>query len=187
MPLQVTLANSQDKQVIHRLLQLYLHEQCRFTHQTLREDGCFDFPSFDAHFGSDEKAAFLIRVRGMIAGFALVKERESIDDKIYNCITDFFIVETYRHFGIGEETARIIFDRFDGPWLVSARDENTVATSFWRQVIWRYTSNRFREYRKPGFDGIIFEFEAPSTQPDPAPSQGFLTRPIINRSKPSLI
>jgi predicted acetyltransferase len=50
-----------------------------------------------------------------------------------------------RRLGVGREAARLLFNRFQGQWLVPQSTRDRQAVEFWRRVIRDYTRGRFRE------------------------------------------
>ncbi len=79
-------------------------------------------------------------------GFALVSRppvnrRTEIDFRL----AEFFVTASARRLGVGANAATLIFSRFAGRWEVIEFLRNTGAVAFWRNVIGKYTSGRFRE------------------------------------------
>lgn len=181
MPLRVTIANREEADVVRRLGQLYLHEMCRCSHQELQDDGTFEFSRLEDFLSDEAKFPYIVRLRGKIAGFALVRSRDTSDDKSFYEITDLFVIETYRRFGVGEEIAREIFDRHPGLWRITARNSAESAGNFWKKVVKRYAPKAVREFASHDVDGMILEF----TSPPPVTShqlESVLTRPILKVS-----
>src|SRR5690349_12970262 len=58
-------------------------------------------------------SAFLARVDGNPAGFALVNEQGAVID-----MAEFFVARQYRRHDLGRKLAYAMFDRFRGPWEV---------------------------------------------------------------------
>jgi predicted acetyltransferase len=87
--------------------------------------------------GSTRKA-FLFRVEGALAGFALVFTGEPHD------IAEFFVLRKYRGRGVGAQAAAFLFGQFPGRWTVRQQLTNPAATAFWRKAI-RYP---FREHEQ---------------------------------------
>lgn len=81
-----------------------------------------------------------------LAGFALHlgKSRITGEGGVHD-VAEFFVLQRYRRAGVGEQTARWLFDRFPGRWEVRQKAENARAIAFWRRVIDRYTGGRFDE------------------------------------------
>jgi predicted acetyltransferase len=183
MPLQVTIANKHEQGVVRNLLQMYLHEQCPFTHQELQDDGLFEYPGFDDFFGEGDKTAYLFRLKGRLAGFALMRDQETIDGQKFHTITDIFLIDTYRKWGVGEECARVLFERYEGLWRIAVRDQNPASMGFWRNVIWRYAGKSFKQLRYPDFEGLIFEFTSPTKGLEAEPMESVMDRPIVRRPR----
>lgn len=173
MPLRVTPIREEEKSVLDNLLQLYMHEMSRYDDRVLGDDGRYSYNSFESYFTQDGRHAYLIRVRGKLAGFVLVKIIDSVTSAPIHSIAEFFVIEVYRRLGIGEEVARILFDQHPGTWQVAQQEENAVSRAFWKHVVWRYTAKEYREFRSPDWNGPIFEFvsrgNAMDVQPVEAP------------------
>jgi predicted acetyltransferase len=60
-------------------------------------------------------------------------------------MAEFFIARSWRRRGIGAEAVRLLFDRFDGQWLISEHGRNTAAVKFWRRVVAAYTGGKYQE------------------------------------------
>jgi len=58
---------------------------------------------------------------------------------------EFFIARKWRRRGIGAQAVRLLFDRFDGQWLITEHLRNTVAVKFWRRVVAAYTHGKYQE------------------------------------------
>lgn len=181
MPLRVTIANREEGEILRRLGQLYLHEMCKCTHQELQDDGTFEFSRLEDHLADETKFPYIVRLRDRVAGFALVRTRDTSDDKTFYEISDLFVIETYRRFGVGEEVARVIFDRHPGLWRITARNSAELASNFWKKVVKRYAPKAVREFASHDVDATILEF----TSPPPVTShqlESVLTRPILKVS-----
>jgi predicted acetyltransferase len=104
-----------------------------------------------------------------VAGFVLVRDIESFKGGPIHTVSEFFVLHSFRRLGIGEEIARMVFDQFPGAWQVAVLEENKVARSFWKTVVWRYTGGRMHEFRTSDFRGPIYEFSSPGARPVPPP------------------
>ncbi len=152
MPLELRLATSEDEPVFGRLVQLYLHECSRYSHQTPDDDGLFATEGLEALLGSDKKP-YLFWLAGRLAGFSICEET---DDG--HKMDDFFVLWPYRRLGVGEEVARIIFDEHPGPWSIPYDESNDLAKTFWRAVVYRYSRKDFAEVRESdGWTTLRFE------------------------------
>lgn len=100
---------------------------------------------------------FLIRVRGKLAGFAIVDDRSQPPGAGNRWeMGEFFILRRYRRQGIGERAAHLLFARFPGRWVVYQFPQNLAAQAFWRKVIDRYTGGHFVSDRWNGYGGLGF-------------------------------
>jgi predicted acetyltransferase len=137
---RISPAAADERSVLAALLQLYVYDFSEMLGIDVDDDGRYHVPAIE---GRD---AFLVRVDGKLAGFALVdgKSRLTGEDGVHD-VAEFFVLQRYRRNGVGEKAARWIFDRFRGPWEVREKAENARAIAFWRRVIDRYTGGRFDE------------------------------------------
>lgn len=95
---------------------------------------------------SADRAPFLIRAGGELAGFVIVERggrtpagAEELE------LAELFVRRRYRGFGVGARAAVLAFEAFRGTWTVRQVARNAGATAFWRKVIERYTGGRFIE------------------------------------------
>ncbi|MBL8067847.1 MAG: hypothetical protein JNM28_05315 [Armatimonadetes bacterium] len=165
MPLTLSLVTGEDLQVLENLLQLYLHEASRFDPVEIGEDGKFDTSPFTKLLLTPEVDAYLVRIKGKIAGFAIVKPTFQGGEIVARSLTDLFLLETYRGFGIGEEVARMVFDQSPGLWHLEIYGKHEEAAKFWAKVIYRYTGDDFRHLTRRGNRSEIFEFRSPAARP----------------------
>jgi predicted acetyltransferase len=137
---QIASAAGEDDGVLAALLQLYVYDFSEMLGLDVGDDGRYGVPTIE---GRD---AFLIRVDGKLAGFALHagKSRLTGKDGVHD-VAELFVLQRYRRRGVGDQAARFLFDRFPGRWEVRQKAENTGAIAFWRRVIGRYTNGRFDE------------------------------------------
>lgn len=154
MPQGVTVepALNPEKSTLQHLLQLYLHDLSEFDDLSIRGDGTFAYPHLERYWADADRHAFLVRVEGRLAGFALVREERRVQ------MAEFFIVRDERRTGVGAAAARQLFDRFPAPWEVRQVPRNYPAQAFWRKVIQEYTGGRFHEWVASDGD-IVQHFE----------------------------
>ncbi len=140
MDVQITPVAVEEHDVLAALLQLYVYDFSEMLGLDVGDDGRYHAPPIE---GRD---AFLVRVDGKLAGFALVlgKSRLTGEEGVHD-VAEFFVLQRYRRTGVGEKAARWLFDRYPGPWEVRQKAENAHAIAFWRRVIDRYTGGHFDE------------------------------------------
>ena len=142
MEIAVLVAGEDQRPVLARLMQLYIHDLSRFDGDEVGEDGLFDLGDyFDLYWVEAERYPFLIWVDGGPAGFVLVREL----GEGRHSIAEFFVLRRYRRSGVGRVAAVILFDLFKGDWVVAQLAEHKGAQQFWRGVIGGYTGGRFEE------------------------------------------
>jgi len=146
--LEVVEALDDDRPVLWRLLQLYHYDFSEFDGSDVNLHGEYLHRYFDEYWNDDDRRAFLFRVDGVLAGFALVFTGDPHD------VAEFFVMRKYRGRGVGAQAAAFLFNRFPGRWTVRQLLSNPAATAFWRKAI-RYP---FREHEQ-GMD-IVQSFTA---------------------------
>jgi predicted acetyltransferase len=151
-----------ERELLLRLFEHYLYDFSEMEHADVDEAGLYVPPAapFVArHWTEPGKHAFLLRVAGKPAGFALLCESSLFPDSSYRrYLSAFFVLRAYRRRGYGEAMAKALFARFPGPWQVLEVRANPTAQAFWRTVIGEATGERFTE-RWLNEREIVQEFE----------------------------
>ena len=153
-----------DVSTLRRLMQLYLYEIGSDDGWDIGADGLYGNAERIERFWSEPGChAFLIRVAGVLAGFALVNDRAWFAGAGTREINEFFVLRRYRRRGVGACVATRLFDRFPGRWEVVQMASNTGAQAFWRVVIARYTGGAFEDGERPTEHGgrRVQHFTAP--------------------------
>ncbi len=146
MEVTLTKASQSQESILSHLLELYNYDVSEFEGSDVGEDGLYGYPYLPRYWIEPGRKAFLVRVDGALAGFALVNEHCYLpSNNRARSIAEFFIMRKYRCRGVGEAVARQVFDFLPGEWQVAQIPENTPAQAFWRKVIGRYTGGNFRE------------------------------------------
>ncbi|MEW6405005.1 MAG: GNAT family N-acetyltransferase [Chloroflexota bacterium] len=141
MDFDLTPASINDKSVLRNLLELCQHDYSEFNQADVDEHGLFGYKYLDHYWTEQGRYAFLVRVAGQLAGFALVRQ---MDDATHS-MAEFFILRKYRRHGLGRRVAHRIFGMFPGAWSVSQEEGNLPAQAFWRRVISDYTDGDYEE------------------------------------------
>lgn len=155
MPLRLDKADSQTITAFRSLMQLYLHEMSAFRPDEVNDQGQFEHPWLNSE-PDDLTEILLIRVKGHLAGFAIVKNLQS-DLRLLDCI---FLLNAYRGLGIGRESAHMVLDRHPGRWIVLATETSTPAKTFWRRVVRGYTLRQYWAEPSPEYGALAFHFTA---------------------------
>lgn len=139
-----------ERDLFRGLVQFYLYDFTEFEPEDIGEDGRFHWDEVERYGRDPGYDAWLLRVDGKPAGFALVDERPPAEDGIAShAIAEFFVLRAYRRCGFGETMARGIFERYPGHWRVAQISPNQPAIAFWRRVIDAYTGGNFRDFTLP--------------------------------------
>lgn len=148
MEIELVPARETDRPILRRLLELYSYDVSEFNGADVDQHGEFGYRYLDHYWTENDRAAFLLRVNGHWAGFALVRNTAPFD------MAEFFVMKKYRRRGIGRQAAIDLFQRFPGPWQVRQQQTNPSATSFWRSVI----PYSFKERRTS--EEVVQEFDS---------------------------
>lgn len=144
MGVSISIAPASEKLLLHRMIELYQHDFSEFTGDDLNEEGYFGYPYLETFWTEDDRVPFIARVKGRLAGFALVHTYTYWPANQY-VMAEFFILKKYRRQGIGRQVATYVFDQFPGRWEVDQLLNNIPAQHFWRKVIHDYTNGHFTE------------------------------------------
>ncbi|MEK4511980.1 GNAT family N-acetyltransferase [Paenibacillus anaericanus] len=146
------------KSTLRNLIELYKYDFTEYYPEDVNENGLYEYKYFDHYWTETGRHPYFIRVEGILAGFALVREIETTDNSTIYSIAEFFVMKKYRHQGIGQYVAAELFNKFNGVWKVAQIETNKPAQKFWRKTIEGYTNNNFQEIREDGWDGPIQTF-----------------------------
>ena len=167
MPLELSSVRAGEDQVLVNLTHLYLHETSLYEPREIGDDGLYRMEGLESWLTDERRYPFFIRVKGKLAGFALVRQLDTLAPEATYSLSHLFLLETYRQLGIGEEIARSLFEQFQGHWQIGVPNDNKVARQFCKRVLYRYTSGDFGEVRMKGYSGPVFVFRSPSAKPEP--------------------
>jgi predicted acetyltransferase len=100
-------------------------------------------------FGDRSAQVLTILYNEEPVGFAMVRRRSPANVGAPSAsefsMAEFFVARPWRRRGIGAQAVRLLFDRFDGRWLITEHVRNTGAVKFWRGVVAAYTRGKFQE------------------------------------------
>jgi predicted acetyltransferase len=134
------------KPVLERLMELYLHDFSEFDQGDIGPDGLYGYDYLDSYWTESDRHAFIVYVNDQIAGFLLVNKIVILDKNIGAfSIAEFFIMRKHRRKGIGRQTAILIFNRFPGRCEISQEAANKPSQILWKNVINEYTGGKFSE------------------------------------------
>jgi predicted acetyltransferase len=157
--LEILPAALDQKPVLAQLLELYSYDFSEFTGEDVDPGGRYGYDYLDRYWDEAGRFAYLFRLNGKWAGFALIRDIEQ-DGVAVHWMAEFFVMRKYRRMKVGWLAAQVIFDLHPGCWQVGQIAANLPAQAFWRQTIADYTGGSFEEIELEGWDGPAQEFMA---------------------------
>ncbi len=159
----ISRAANNEYPIVHRLVQLYLHDFSEFEGQDGDADGLYPYDDLAEFWSDPRRAPFLVRYDGKLAGFALIQrgffhEHQQVHDESLVDMVDFFVMRKYRRKGVGRSLARHCFDTVRGSWQVRTDEYNGGAFAFWQRVINEYTHGQYQAYRPQKYPGVMYYF-----------------------------
>jgi predicted acetyltransferase len=154
----LTAARPDEQSVLANLLELYAHDFSEFFEIELRDDGRFGYSHLPLYWTEPDRHAFLLRVDGNLAGFALVRQMDGCWD-----LAEFFIARRYRRQGFGMAAAHELWRRFRGPWTVRVMEANTAGCKFWDRAVAEFKGESIPPQRleKSGRFWNVYSFDSP--------------------------
>lgn len=158
-------ASPSEAPILANLLELYIHElSAVFPNVELGADGRFGYPKLPLYWSEPERRfAFLIRVDGRLAGFALAtRGSPAVEDPDVFDVAEFFIIRRYRRSHVGRRAAFLLWRRLPGKWTVRVAEANSGALAFWGEVVAELTHGRATVSKLPGQPNSwrVFSFES---------------------------
>lgn len=144
MNIEVRTPSRGDRELIRRMMELYLYDFSEFDDADLDEHGCYRYGDLDYFWFEPTHAAFLVTVDGKLAGFVLVNNEVKLEGND-RAICEFFVMRKYRGQGVGTAMAQAVFDGLPAAWEIAVVERNKPAQAFWRKVIGDYSQNAFQE------------------------------------------
>lgn len=161
---ELLLASPGQKQVLARLMELYLYDFSEFGEGDVDENGLYDYPYLESYWTEPSRYPFLILVDGQLAGFVLVGPHSVRGVSGVQAIAEFFVMRKYRRKGVGRAAARAVFARLPGNWEVAETTENIDGQAFWRKIVGEFTGGSFREefVKNDEWEGPVQVFSIPA-------------------------
>lgn len=151
--------------ILANLLELYAHDFSEFHELEMGADGRFGYRDLALYWSEPDRHAFLLRVDGKLAGFALVRRvlGASIKEAVWD-MAEFFVVRGQRRRGIGVGAAHEVWRRFPGRWQVRVMEANHAGSLFWQRAIAAFASEKINStcFEEGGVHWRIFSFESKS-------------------------
>jgi predicted acetyltransferase len=152
---------------VENLLELYIHDFSEFVPVDVKEDGRFGYPDLPLYWHEPCRKAFLARVEGKLAGFALVTRGLGLsgDSEVWD-MAEFFVLRRHRHHGVGAELAQRIWRLHPGMWQVRVRTNNVPALRFWESAITKFAESpaTLQDSKVQEVAWKVFSFQSPTNQ-----------------------
>lgn len=142
------------------MLELYQHDLSDIWPQELDIHGEYGY-ALDRYWQETNCFAFVARVNGRFAGFALVDGAVKVGSS-GRWMDQFFVLKKYRRAGIGKAVAMRVFASLPGYWEVGQMPKNVRAQAFWRRVVGEYTHGSYQEQilSSGSWQGVVQSFES---------------------------
>ena len=157
-------ATPEQAPALENLFELYAYDLSAAFELEVGEDGRFGAGRLARYWSEPERSfAFLIRVGGALAGFALAtRGSPATSDPTDLDVAEFFVLRRYRRSGVGRRAAGALWDRLPGHWIVRVAERNRDARPFWTRTISDYAQRHFTEAQTTvgGKSWIVFAFDS---------------------------
>ena len=162
---EVVTATPEQSVAVANLFEFYAYDFSEFHDVEPGEDGRFGFNKLHLYWSDPNRHPFLIKYRGKLAGFVLVKKGSEIteDDCVWD-MSEFFVLRRYRRYGVGTEAARQIWTRYPGRWEVRVMEANKAAHEFWARAIKSVLNQAISPVRVQIADRVWLVFALDSAQ-----------------------
>lgn len=147
---------------LDNLTQLYAYDFSDQVPLDLNASGRFDVSFGDDWWNNAGHAAFIIRVGGKLAGFALARKGSRVTgaDDVMD-VAEFFVARAFRGKKVGTIAAHALFNAFPGKWEVRVHKAHMAATNFWSHAIAAFLGHSIagRDIVLDAKARTLFEFE----------------------------
>lgn len=136
----------EEKEILYNLMQLYTYELSFYEDENINfkilDNGLYKISKYvDLYWKEETRHAYIVKVDGQLAGFAL----ERFNENNMNEIAEFFVIYKYRKIGVGSFMANEIFRRYKGKWEIKTLLKNKPAQNFWRTVVKNASNGNYNE------------------------------------------
>ena len=148
MEIDISIASFDEKHVLRNMLELYFYDLSEFDDDSdrleLNNAGLYGYRYLDYYWNEKGRFAYLLRVDGKLAGFALIRETES--EPLTFAVAEFFVMRKYRGLGLGTLLIFRMFELHKGKWSISTPIKNLTAQKFWRKIVIDVSHGEYEEY-----------------------------------------
>lgn len=142
MKYEIVEVTLDDKDKLYKLLQFALYDGSQYIDNDINDDLVFEYNWFDNYFIDSDRSAYFIKSGNKYLGMVMVNENFKFNEK-GKTIAEFLIMPKYRRHHIGKKVAYDIFEKFKGDWEVQPMENNSIAYSFWKNIINEYTKGKY--------------------------------------------
>ena len=133
-------AETSQRETLANLVQLYIHDFNDFLAPERKigvgEDGRFaDVLQLDQYWSEADRAVWLIRAGGALAGFALLNRHSHCNRPVDHNMGEFFVARPFRRDGIGPRAAIDVIEMHEGQWEIAVGARNAPALAFWPRIV----------------------------------------------------
>ena len=157
MSITADLATADETLILLDLWQLYMTDLATYRDSVIQADGRYRDDRLRTYLAYDDHWSYLIRNRGEIVGFALIRKSKPGT----HVIGEFFIKFEFRGFGVGRCAVAEILPRFAGNWEIPFQEENVKAANFWRRTI---TELGYETTEANLLNDVWLSFNSPASQ-----------------------
>ncbi len=102
MNITITQALPEEKETLRNLFDKYDYEFSQYDLRDVNDAGLYAYEWLDEYFRGGTARAYLMRVDGRLAGFAMVSDHMDAPDHPGElCLSEFFVMHKYRRCGVG--------------------------------------------------------------------------------------
>lgn len=144
MNITVTKLTAGEHTALSNLMKMYCYEWSQYNLFDVDQDGVFPFErSVPSYLNRPRCLCYLVRVDGMLAGFAIIDDDFALRGDGDYAMGEFFVMHKYRRMGVGSRLATTLFDAHRGKWELGFHPRNAGSEKFWLHLIAAYTGGRF--------------------------------------------
>jgi predicted acetyltransferase len=120
---------------LRNLFELYAYDFSEHMPLRIKASGRFELTPGDVWWTRDDHFAYFIKLRGELAGFALLRAGSRVTNASdVMDVAEFFVLRGIRGRGIGRIAAHALFRAFPQAWEVRVRRTNVAGMQFWSGV-----------------------------------------------------
>ena len=163
MDIVLEIIDIKNKELLHNLMQLYLHDITKdFPIGIDLDENClFSYSDFNKYWQNKAYIPYFIKLENKIIGFVLINDDFEILEKGNNTfnLSEIFVINKHKRKGVGKQVMIQLFSKFRGKWEVRAIPNSKQAELFWDKIIKEYTQNNYNVNYTGYYNRPIFTFD----------------------------